>query len=329
MVKKIQRIYFVHQGLLSFVKKDLEILETKFDVKPINNYHTPIFKIPRNIAGVLWCDLVFCWFGGPRFIAPIVLGRLFGKKIVIVAGGYDVVKLPEIGYGNMNGGIRTWLQKFIFKLAHRIICISQSNKREAVINAEIPAEKITMIYHGFDVPDINSTQKENMVITIGRVSKFNIRRKGLLPFIYVARFFPDVPFFLVGSIDKGIEASLPRELPSNLKLTGYVSDEELNKFLMRAKLYVQASMHEGFGCSVAEAMLYECIPVVSDCYALPEVVGDAGYYFEPGNIEDLKEKISIALQNGDETGKKARLRIENKFPVAFRKQNLIEIIESV
>jgi glycosyltransferase involved in cell wall biosynthesis len=329
MKKKIQRIYFVHQGLLSFVKKDLEILKAKYDVRAINNYRTPLLKVPRNIAGLLWCDLVFCWFGGPRFIAPVVLARLFRKKIVIVAGGYDVVKLPEIGYGNMTGGIRTRLQKLIFRLAHRIICISQSNKREAVTNAEIPNEKITMIYHGFEVSDINSTTKDNMAITIGRVSNFNLRRKGLLPFIDAAQYFPDVSFFLVGSIDKGIEANLPPELPSNLKLTGYVTDEELNNFLMRAKVYVQASMHEGFGCAVAEAMLYECIPVVSDCFALPEVVGDCGYLFEPDNFKDLKAKIQIALNDEESTGKKARSRIVSRFPIEARRKSLLDLIDSL
>ena len=323
------KIYFVHQGFLSFVKKDLEILKKKYKVKAVNNFNSTLSKIPENLLGVLWCDVVFCWFGGPRFIVPIMFGRLFRKKVVIVAGGYDVVRLPEIGYGNMRGGLIAWVQRKLFRFAHNIICISESNRKEAIHNAGIPAEKITMIYHGFYPPKESKNEKEHIVITVGRVSKRNLLRKGLWSFIEAAKSFPDIPFLMIGSVDDGIKERLKNVLPPNLTLTGYVSDKELEDYFSRSKVYVQASAHEGFGCSVAEAMLYECVPVVSDCFALPEVVGDAGFLVKSGDLEDLKAKIALALGDLGELGRKASQRIRRKFSLEARRAALLNLIESL
>jgi glycosyltransferase involved in cell wall biosynthesis len=329
MAKPAKKIYFVHQGLMSFVKKDLETLEENYEVKTVNNFNRPLYKIPQNFLGVMWCDVVFCWFGSLRFFAPIILGKLLGKKIIIVTGGYDVVRLPEIHYGNMRGGFRSWLEKKLFKMADRVICISNSNMKETMQNAGVPFEKITMIYHGFEIPNVIGREKDQIVITVGKVTEENLLRKGLRFFIDVAKFFPDIPFICVGSMDNCIKEKLKDEIPSNVTLTGWVSAEELEDYFNRAKVYVQASMHEGFGCSVAEAMLHECIPVVSYCYALPEVVGDAGYLVKTGNLEDLREKIAMALTDSRDTRRRARTRIENQFSLEQRRNSLLNLMDSL
>jgi glycosyltransferase involved in cell wall biosynthesis len=129
-------------------------------------------------------------------------------------------------------------------------------------------------------------------------------------------------------MDNGIKEKIEDKMPPNVTLAGWVSDEELEDYFRRAKVYVQASMHEGFGCSVAEAMLHECIPVVSNCYALPEVVGNAGYLVITGSLEDLREKIEMALMDREGTGKKARARIEKLFSIEQRRNALHRLIDS-
>lgn len=324
-----KKIYFVHQGLSSFVKRDLEILQEHYRVRAIKNFPHTLRKIPQNVLGVIWCDTVFCWFGSPKFLLPVILGRLLRKKVVIVAGGYDVVSLPEIEYGNMRGGFRSWIQKNLFRLANQVICVSKSNMREAIYNAGIPEEKIEMIYHGFEIPKRAAEKKKQMVITVGRVSEENLKRKGIGLFMEVARYFPDVPFVVIGSKDNGVERSIGKTIPKNVILTGYVSEEDLENYLNQAKVYVQASLHEGFGCSVAEAMLHECVPVVSDCSALAEVVAEAGYLFEPGKLDDLKGKLDMALNKNEGMGEKARLRIKRNFGLQARRESLIKLINSI
>jgi hypothetical protein len=86
----------------------------------------------------------------------------------------------------------------------------------------------------------------------------------------------------------------------NVEFLGFVSDEELFSLYARASVYVQASMHEGFGLSVAEAMSAGCIPVVTRAGSLPEVVGDVGgfggLFAAKGTCNAAGSKVLYELQ---------------------------------
>lgn len=329
-MKQFKKIYFVHQGLLSFVSKDLEILKQKHKVREANNHKNPLGNFFHNIVGVIWCDVIFCWFLSLTFAVPIVLGEILGKKIIIVAGGYDVVNLPSIEYGGMRGGFSSWVRRLLLGRAHKVIAISRSNMSEAITNAGVSPEKIKMIYHGFKpVEKKSAIEREKIVITVGVVAEKNFHRKGLLFFVEAAKSFPDIPFYMIGKLSEQAVAKIKEIAPDNLTITGYISKDELEKYFSRAKVYVQASMHEGFGCSVAEAMQYECIPVVSDCFALPEVIGDSGYTFKPGDVTDLVEKIRFALDDDSDLGKRASARVNDNFSYDARAAALLDAIDKV
>ena len=94
-------------------------------------------------------------------------------------------------------------------------------------------------------------------------------------------------------------------------------------------MYVQVSAHEGFGVAVAESMLCGCIPVVTPRYALPEVVGDCGFYVPYGDEKATAEAIKKALDAPDELGKKARERIKKLFSMERREKELVDLIEGI
>lgn len=105
--------------------------------------------------------------------------------------------------------------------------------------------------------------------------------------------------------------------------------QDLISICSMAKVYVQASVHEGFGCSLEEAMLCECIPVVSRNGAIPEVAGDVGIYVNELTLENVAEKIKYALSLPDDYGIEARKRILDNFSYDNRKMKILKVIEEL
>ena len=83
----------------------------------------------------------------------------------------------------------------------------------------------------------------------------------------------------------------------NVSFLGVVSDAAL--FHSLCDVFTLASTREGLSYSLQEAMATGCVPVTVDSCECLEIVsvGDNGYLFKPGNIEDLAEKILMAVEN--------------------------------
>lgn len=96
------KILFVHQGLQPFVKKDLDILQETHEVRCIE-LKGSFVDIAGNIihlwAGVVWCDLTFSWFGKLHAFFAVLFSKMLRKKSIVIAGGDDVARVPEIKYG--------------------------------------------------------------------------------------------------------------------------------------------------------------------------------------------------------------------------------------
>src|SRR3990167_3830183 len=76
---------------------------------------------------------------------------------------------------------------------------------------------------------------------------------------------------------------------------GHVNSHELPALYAGAEIFVFPSIYEGFGLPPLEAMSYGVPVAVSKSSSLPEVVGDAGLYFDPLNPADIAEKIRMLL----------------------------------
>jgi glycosyltransferase involved in cell wall biosynthesis len=296
----------------------------------VTDYYQPrrVFNPVLLIRQVWKHDVVFCWFAGWHSLAPTMSARVLGKPSVVVIGGYDTANLPEADYGSQRGGLPRLVSRMIIQNATRLVANSYSARREAMKNAGARPDKISVIYHGVEPCDLTPPDKRQcMVLTVGGVWKENLLRKGLLPFIQAARLLPEVRFVHAGkTYDSSIE-SLKAEAGPNVELRGFVSDAELGALYAQASVYVQASLHEGFGLSVAEAMSAGCIPVVTRVGALPEVVGDCGVYADSTNPEELANAIQIGLGAPEEMRLRARQRVLDCFRLDERATKLYEVIQ--
>ena len=321
-------ILFVYTNLSSFVKNDLEILKRHFDVKEIQWTRTRDIKnMLRIIWHILRTDLSFIWFAGGHAARVVFFSKLFGKKSIVVVGGYEVANVPEIDYGALLNPKSARKVKYVLKNTDRLIAISKFNKKE--ILKHVSPENVEFVYNGVDCNKFKPIGKkdEDLVITVGYVNDLIIKRKQFEIFVKSAKYLPNTKFVLIGKhLDDSLE-HLKSLAPSNVEFTGFVSGEELLGWYQKAKVYCQLSIYESFGISLTEAMACECVPVVTNNAALPEVVGDTGFYVLCDDPKATAEVVENALSS--DKGRAARKRIELNFPLGKREKELVSVINHV
>lgn len=320
-------LLFVHTTGASFIKLDRELLAERHEVidwHPARKLGNPV----RLVRELRRADAVVSWWATWESLLPVVLGRLMRKPSLLIVGGFDVADVPEIGYGYQQGGLRRRLARFVMARATRVMTNSHYSRAEIQRNMGVPPERVDVVHHG--VPDLfagaAARDKERVAVTVGVVAESNLRRKGHLPFVQAARELPDVRFVLAGKWADGAADTLRAEGGDNVELTGFLSDEDLHDLLLRAKVYVQPSAHEGFGISVAEAMLARCIPVVTPAGALPEVIGDTGVTVQSADPAQVADGIRRALDMPEDAGERARQRVLTQFPLDVRRKGLNRLV---
>jgi len=261
----------------------------------------------------------------------LLLAKLFHKPSILVIGGYDLANLPEADYGHQRPGLGKWVSRLAMRLAASLLTNSYYSQNEAQHNAGIPSDKVKVIYHGLSDPfgTLPQTAKERMALTVGKVDIPNLKRKGLQVFVEAAALLPDVQFVLVGEWADNAIDHLRAIASPNVLFTGRVTETDLLDYYRKASVYVQASLHEGFSLSVAEAMLAGCIPVVTRAGSLPEVVGDCGLYCETNSPESLSLIIKSALEYSLVERKRIRSRILVEFPLEKRKSSFQQMIDNM
>ncbi len=78
-------------------------------------------------------------------------------------------------------------------------------------------------------------------------------------------------------------------------MTGFVPDEDLVYLYGHAYALIQPSLLEGFGLPAVEAMACGTPVISSRTGSLPEVVGEAGVYFDPTDVASIAEAIDGLL----------------------------------
>jgi glycosyltransferase involved in cell wall biosynthesis len=325
----VARVLYAVSRRNTFTRIDRDALAERHDVV---DYYQPGFR-PSPLE--LWnavrsCDLVFGWFASWHTALALRLARIARKPSVLIFGGFDTAAMPEIGYGSQRGGVRRRLVRGTAGMATRLITNSNSSLREIEDNVGLDPARVRVVYHG--IPDrfpdaADRPERERMALTVGAVYSVNLARKGHGPFMEAARLVPDVEWVLAGEWWDETGERLSAEAPANARVTGRLSDDDLDDLFGRCGVYVQASLHEGFGLSLAEAMLAGAVPVVTGAGALPEVVGDTGVVIDEPTPDAVAAGVRRAFELGRPAGLAARERVRTHFTYEMRRDGVLEEVE--
>ncbi|WP_302048295.1 glycosyltransferase family 4 protein [Megamonas funiformis] len=220
-----------------------------------------------------------------------------GKLIVTV---HDMIH--ELFSKEFKNDITSEKKEKIIKKADGIICVSQNTKKDLINIFNVDEKKIKVIYlaNSLDEKVDNRPYINNKyILYVGNRKGYKNFKTLIDAYVLLGKDNSDVKIICFGGgpFDKE-ELYLLNKL--NIinrveQLSG--NDKILSNLYNFAEFFVYPSKYEGFGISPLEAMHYGTPVIVSNVSSIPEVVGDAGLYFDPNSVEDLAEKMKMLLKN--------------------------------
>jgi len=324
-VKKI-RVGFVASADSTFVQRDRSILQEAFRVRNIE--WNGKRSIPHLAWAVLRSDVTFAWFALDHAYGACRLAELFGRKSIVVVGGVDVARVPELAYGAHLEPRMAYRSRYALAHSDRVLVVHDSLREEIARNTGIRRSEIMTVPLGFDTEFFaGDGRPRDAVLTVGFVTDVNIRRKGLDTFVEAAKRLPDLPFVLVGAKPSAATDRLKAAAPPNVEFLPPLETQALREQYRQARVYVQASLYEGLPSALGEAMACGCVPVGTRVAGIPDLIGDTGVYVPQRDAEATAAGIREAYES--DLGGSARRRIEERFSHARRKQALIDIVRTL
>jgi glycosyltransferase involved in cell wall biosynthesis len=191
-----------------------------------------------------------------------------------------------------------------YRLAARIVAVSEATRSALVERYDIPEEKIVVIHNAVDTGRFHPLGKRkspHTLLYLGRIDK----RKGIEFLIrsmtIVRELIPDAQLIVGGKggyLDKMKSLVSRLNLENNVTFLGFVPDEELNGLYNRAQCVVVPSIFEGFGITVIEALAAGTRVVGTDTDGIREILqsGDCGRLVPYDDTRALADAIVAELR---------------------------------
>ncbi len=204
------------------------------------------------------------------------------------------------------------LDKVVLKLAwddaQRTFAMSRAvttptRKAAEFLENTIDIEGVIPISCGIDkrnyTPDL-TPRPHSRVLFVGRLTTEKHVEVTLEAVAKLVPELPDLTFDIVGGGDqrRSLDQTVQRlGLGDRVTFHGRVSEEQLRAAYTRADVFAIASVAELQSIATMEAMASGLPVVGANAVALPHLVhdGENGYLFEPGDVDDLADKLRRVL----------------------------------
>ncbi len=312
-----------------YIDEDAAILGARFNVRRATG--TGPAALLRAAAGVATTDLVYCWFLSVYGAAALLLGKIFGRRCVVVVGGVDVARDAAAGYGLWLSPWKSVLARRALRSADLVLVVAESLRDDAVRLAGYAGGNIRYLPTGYDperwTPGDAAGARAPGVLCVAAVSgRPRLSVKGIDLLVAAARLLPEIPVTVIG-VDPALVPGL--EAPASVTFLPPVPRDALIAHYRAAKVYCQPSRREGLPNALCEAMLCGCVPVVTDTGAGALAVGETGFVTRPGDVGGLADAIRLAVAAPEGKGREARGRISALFSLERRTAGLTALLEQL
>lgn len=263
-------------------------------------------------------DLVhFCHFNVPI---------LYPKRFIVTIHDLILTKFSTVRASTLS----PWIYKFknlayrliissAVKRSKTIIAVSEFTKEDIIDRFEASADKIIVTYEGV----ANLSKGNDSLFSLKQATNISSFIDPSYPFwLYVGNAYPHKNLEWLLDVFKSFNLRNPsgrlilvgkedyfylrlknyvksRHLENLVFFPGYVLDKDLEILYKKAAAYIFPSLYEGFGLPPLEAMAKGCPVLSSDQASLPEILGDAAWYFNPKNSQELLSLMEKIYTNNN------------------------------
>ena len=293
----------------------LGISGTMYPFRALNSARAQVSSFPewlspgmaRYLANELWSNLTAAFQGRMDIYHPTTYMRMpmvRAKRVVATHHDCTHERFPEY-FSDVKKIL--WARKRLFPQVDAIICVSESCRQDLLQFYNVDPAKTYVIHHGLSrlprsrsaAAELKRQVRRPYLLYVGvRAGYKNF--EGLLHAFHDSRLYESLDLLLLGGkplsakesalIDKlGLSASIVC-LPN-------VSDTLLAEAYAGAELFVYPSFNEGFGFPPLEAMSLDCPVLASRISSIPEVCGDAPFYFDPHDLDSFNRELIRAVSD--------------------------------
>lgn len=232
----------------------------------------------------------------------------------------NVVTLADVTWlthPSADGGMtyRLWraVVPTVARRADRVIAISEAGARDISRLLLVPCGRIDVTPLGLSGRSGATLEDEQalradlalgpgpVILSVGTRKEHKNLVRLVEAFAAVHRERPDVRLVLAGnatSHDADIEAVARRSgVADAVVMPDFVDPARLEGLYAAAICFVLASVNEGFGLPILEAMHRGVPTATSNVSSLPEVAGDAGLLFDPLDVGDITSALRALLDD--------------------------------
>jgi glycosyltransferase involved in cell wall biosynthesis len=196
--------------------------------------------------------------------------------------------------------------------AHAVITVSQASREEIVRLLGIPPARVELVRNGWTPPSrpgdpdaarrrlggaerpialsvASNLPHKNLPVILEALASIEVEHR---PLLVLAGHSTDGGDLRARALSLGIEA--------DVRPLGAVGAAELEDLYAAADVVVSATLFEGFGLPVLDALGRGVIVVCSDLPVLREVAGDAALWLDPGDPASVASALRRALAGGPE-----------------------------
>lgn len=201
---------------------------------------------------------------------------------------------------NLINDIRSQRKKALKRSSH-IICISNNTKNDLIKYYDVPSDKVTVIYFGYNDFSIYNTSSVTIDVhrpyflfvgDRGGYKNFNNFVHAFSKSNYLYNNFSIVTFGGGKYTSEEINLFSRTGLKINNNIFSINGDDNILAYLYKnAICMVYPSIYEGFGLPLLEAMSMGCPVIASNTSCIPEIVENAACLFNPYSIDDIEAKL--------------------------------------